>query len=36
MIYKEKIQKAAEKKITVMYDLLNKDNIVGIYIGFSG
>jgi len=31
MTYEEKIQKAAEKKIFVLYDLLNKDNIVGIY-----
>lgn len=31
MTYEEKIQKAAEKNIFVLYDLLNTDNIVGVY-----
>ena len=31
MTYKEKIQKAEKQNIFVLYDLLSKDNIVGIY-----
>ena len=31
MTYKEKIEKAKEGKITIKYDLLESDNIVGLY-----